>query len=222
MYYIGSSSEISAPVAFYDVELARLLRTNKKVIVRLFRKLKNDMSTPKPLTERVFYQVYISPLIKVLFSFVGDTMPIWGSLLVSIILTDILPANAWPGLPFFINDGTIIVISFAFLSTSLYYSTRSLKINMLNVFTGVLIIISILLFTRAIGLKVKNETLHNEPHQPDNLVFYGSIGIFFFSSILYFIILVIQKYKASKANLANERNKDQDNLENNFRNSKIS
>ena len=174
------------------------------------------------LTEKRFYQVLISPLIKVLFSFIGDTMPIWGSLLVSLIFVKILPSNAWPGLSFFINDGTIIVISFAFLSNALYYSTRSLKINLLNGISSALVLASILIFTRAIALKVTQETKYTELQSSDNLVYYGSVWIFICSLILYYIIIVCQKYKATRSNVKKVRNSQQNNLEENFRNNKIS
>jgi hypothetical protein len=178
------------------------------------------MSLTPPFKDSPFYKICISPLIKVGFAFVGDTMPIWGSLLVSFVLVKILPSGAWPGLSFFINDGTIIVISFAFLSSALYYSTRNLKINLLNVSTSLLVLISILLFTRAIGLKVTNESNHNEPHSLDDQVYYGSIAIFIISFFLYYIVLVEQKYKANRSNLTNERNKTQASLEQDFRKNK--
>lgn len=168
-----------------------------------------------PFKESFLYKVFLSPLIKVSFSFVGDTMPIWGSGLVSILFIGILPINAWPGLAYFITDGTIIVISFAFLSNALYYSTRSLKINLSNVISILLLLASIGLYTRAIGLK-----LASEKHDCDKSVYIGSILIFIISLMIYYIIIANQKYKQVRSNLSKERNKEEDTLEGKYRQSK--
>jgi amino acid permease len=178
------------------------------------------MATKTPFTETYAYKVWLSPLIHVGFSLVGDTMPLWGSLLVSLVFVGILPDGAWPGLSFFIIDGTIIVISFAFLSNTMYYSTRDKKYNFFNVFASILILASISLFTRAIGLKVSYSTHPSGGHVNDDLVKYGSWGIFIVSFLLYYFYLVRKKYKEEKSNVPQERLKDQNNLEQDFRTNK--
>jgi hypothetical protein len=187
------------------------------MVIKIFYYLKEIISKSRviPFKETFLYKVFLSPLIKVSFSLVGDTMPIWGSGLVSLLFIGILPINAWPGLAYFITDGTIIVISFAFLSNALYYSTRSLKINVPNTISILLLIASMGLFTRAIGLK-----LSGGKHDCDKSVYIGSILIFIFSLMIYYIIIANQKYKQVRSNLSKERTKEEDTLEGKYRQSK--
>jgi hypothetical protein len=158
------------------------------------------------------YRVWISPLIRVSFSFFGDTVGIWmGFFIIKIIFYKQL---SWPGIDYFIQDGKILLISFAFFSAALYYATRGLRITLLNFIAGLFLLAALFYYIRAIGSKT--DSSHGNEYVKDWGLHYASLIIFFGAIILYYLILLRSRIIETKSDVAAERDHEQSKLEDKF------
>ena len=143
---------------------------------------------PKIVGDKKVYKIWFSPLITVLYSALGNTAGIWiGYLLIEFIFSGIW--GTWPGITSLINDGVILLISFSFLTSVLYQSTRRLRINIFNVLTCAILIFVSFIYARVIAIGIYDESLEN-----DNLVYNVSLLSFGVSLLIFYICLVYEKY----------------------------
>jgi len=167
--------------------------------------------------ETDFYKIYVSSLINVLFSVIGNTVGIWaGYLIISFILDHLIVGLRWPGLLAFIKDGAILLISFSFLTTALYASTRRLKINFFNSVSVILLVVNLGFYIRVIVLK---QNADYKEHY-DGYVLISSYVIFYFSLVLLYIILAREKYIENNSDTQKGRNSSYLNLKSNFNSNK--
>lgn len=175
----------------------------------------------KPFQDRWFYKVIFSPLIKVLFSVLGDTMGIWGAFLIlNFIFTGLWPNLKWPGIDYFIQEGKIILVSFAFLSSALYYCTRKLRINLLFILVIVHMVGTVLIYSRAIALQLKDGVEEKSKAITDWVLKGYSIYIFYASIVLYLLVLFREKWLENRDELNKQRNTQQENLQARFERNK--
>ncbi len=164
-------------------------------------------------TDSLFYRIYLSSLINLLFSVVGNTVGIWaGYLIITFILDHLIKGLTWPGLLSFIQDGSILLISFSFLTTALYSSTRKLKITFFNSVSVTLLFVNLGFYIRVIVLK------QNFPCQPhsDTYVTLSSYIIFYSSLILLYIILAREKFIENNADTLRSRDSSYSDLTSKF------
>lgn len=144
----------------------------------------------KIMRESNFYKVWLSPLINLLFSVLGNTAGIWlGFVLINYILFGIFDSLKWPGVKALIDDGVILLISFSFLTSVLYQSTRRAKINFFNIISSFMLVVAALYYTRVILIEQSNNDIHN-----DASINFISLTMFFGSIILLYANLVYDKY----------------------------
>ncbi len=180
-----------------------------------FKRTKNFIIKMASTIKKIGYKVFIVPLIKVSFTFWGGTLGIWGSFLIlNVLFSKVFPTAHFPGLDNFVHHGEILIISFAFLAEALFYSTRDLKINFFNVASVILLITSIFLYVRVIALK--SSSLNPTDH--DSIIFTYSPICFFASIVLFYFIIVREKYHEESGNIPVIRERDLDTLEEKFNN----
>jgi hypothetical protein len=166
----------------------------------------------QPFIETKFYKVYISPLISLLFAVFGNTVGIWALyIFVKIFFVKIWPSSIWPGIRTFIQDGSILLISFSFLASAFYFSTRRLKITFYNVAAGLLLLSNTIFYWRAIALKNSN----NSSWMSDDLIHDISVIAFFIAIVLLYLIQARDKYMENTDALE-ERESEYDHLRENF------
>lgn len=166
----------------------------------------------QPFIETKFYRVYISPLINLLFAVLGNTVGIWALyIFVNVFFLRVWRNLKWPGIEIFINDGSILLISFSFLASALYYTTRRGKITFKNVFSLILLLFNTGFFWRAIAIKQSNDL----SIQNDFLIYKVSMIMFFASIVWLYVILARDKY-VENTDLEEERNNEYDQLTQTF------
>jgi len=144
----------------------------------------------KKIRESNFYKIWLSPLINLLFSVFGNTAGIWlGFVLINYILFGIWDSLTWPGVKELIADGVILLISFSFLTSVLYQSTRRAKINFFNIISSFMLVVAALYYTRVILIEQSSKDILN-----DASINFVSVTMFFGSIILLYANLVYDKY----------------------------
>lgn len=100
-----------------------------------------------------FYSASVQTLIILL----GNTFGIW----FTYILGDIVFNSfiKWPGFLYFLNDGSLLVITFSILTTVILSTTTELKLNFYNIISFVLMILTSLVFARNMGLNGQNQNV---------------------------------------------------------------
>ena len=181
------------------------------------------METP-PIKETRFYKVYCSAFFQVAFSVFGDSMAIWGTFIIANwLFAELWPNLYWPGINYFIVDGKVILISFSFLSSAMYYSTRDLRINIRNILVGIHLLASLFIFCRVIALNAihseKDLALLKE-EKLDWIVYPFSIYVFFASICLYYWVINRKRSIENSDELTGKRRGDQDTLEGRFKKNK--
>lgn len=145
---------------------------------------------------------------------IGNTVGIWaGYLIITFILDHLIKGLTWPGLISFIQDGSILLISFSFLTTALYSSTRKLKITFFNSISVALLFVNLGFYIRVIVLK------QNFPCQThsDSYVNVSSYIIFYASLLLLYIILAREKFIENNADTLKSRNSSYSDLSSKFK-----
>ena len=166
----------------------------------------------QPFIETKLYKVFISPLINLLFAVFGNTVGIWSLyIFVNVFFPKVWKNITWPGIHSFIFDGSILLISFSFLASALYYATRQRKITFNNVFSALLLICNTGFYWRAIAINQSN----NPSLQNDQLIYTISIIMFFVSIVWLYIILARDKY-VENADMQEERDNEYNQLRKNF------
>lgn len=154
--------------------------------------------------------VFISPLINVLFSAIGNTAGIWiGYLIINYIFSGVWKDLTWPGINSLINDGVLLLVSFSFLTAVIYQTTRRLKINFFNVISFVILIIVASYYARVIALGYAENKIVNDASikSVSYLSFYGSLFLLYSS-------LVYDKWIENFGDARGNRNNDYHNLKN--------
>lgn len=161
------------------------------------------------------YKLWISPLINVIFSALGNTAGIWvGYILIKSIFSGVWNDLEWPGINSIVDDGVLLIISFSFLTSVLYQSTRRLKINLFNVISSVVLVMVAAYYARVIAIEQSTMDV-----QGDTSVSAVSWFAFSLSLLLLYISLVYEKYVQQGGSKAKKkRDDDYDELSDNFKN----
>ena len=158
------------------------------------------------------YKMWFSPLINVLFSALGNTAGIWvGYILIKSIFFGIWEDLEWPGFNKLVNDGVLLLISFSFLSSVLYQSTRRLKINLFNVLSSFILVIVAAYYARVIAIEQSSVDILN-----DSAIYKVSLLAFWVSLLLFYSSLVYEKYVQLYGDVRTNRNNDYDDLKDQF------
>ncbi len=167
----------------------------------------------KQIGDSSFYKLWFSPLINVVFSAVGNTAGIWvGYILIEFIFSDIWDGLKWPGLDSLVSDGVLLIISFSFLTSVLYQSTRRLKFNFFNITSLILLVIVSAYYVRVIAIEQADTKIMNDKaiYGISTLAFVGSL-------ILLYISLVWERYVQQSGNNARiNRNNELKDLKDQF------
>jgi hypothetical protein len=95
----------------------------------------------------------ISAIIQWVFLIFGNTFGIWFTyFVIKLILDGIIKNLKWPGINFFIENGSFLVITFSILTSIILTTTARKKINFYNGFASVLLILTTFVYIRCIGL----------------------------------------------------------------------
>ncbi len=165
------------------------------------------------------FKVFVSPLWPVLVNVAGNTAGIWfGWILIKYVLFGFFDNLKWPGMDSLINEGVLLLVSFSFLSTIIYESSKRWRINVFNAFGFIMLLAVCLSYTRAIGLRQVQKTTSLETEfEPDKFVFVASLCAFFGSIILLYSLLARDRYvRLSGAHPASSRGEDGDELKKEF------
>jgi hypothetical protein len=158
-----------------------------------------------------WYKIYIESLINVGFAGIGNTAGIWmGYIIIKFVFTGVFENLSWPGLSSLIQDGVILIISFSFLSSALYHSTRRLKINISNTLSIVFIVAIALFYARVIALEQTGEE-----RGIDEILSVVSIVAFAISLIIYYGTLAYERY-IQHTDFAEKRDSDYDEMSKDF------
>ncbi|PHS52345.1 MAG: hypothetical protein COB01_07430 [Lutibacter sp.] len=156
--------------------------------------------------------MWFSPLINVMFSAFGNTAGIWvGYILIKSIFFGIWEELEWPGFNKLVNDGVLLIISFSFLSSVLYQSTRRLKINFFNVLSSLILVVVAAYYARVIAIEQSTVNILN-----DSAIYNVSLRAFWISLILLYSNLVYEKYIQLYADARANRNNEYDDLKDQF------
>lgn len=100
----------------------------------------------------------IRAALQTLAIILGNSVGIWLSyFLIEFYFKGINPNISFPGFETFLIDGTLMVITFSFLTTVLVSMSNRLKHNFYNISAIVLLIVSAIIYSRFIGLGSKVE-----------------------------------------------------------------
>lgn len=166
---------------------------------------------PKEIGDKKTYKMWFSPLINVMYSALGNTAGIWiGYILIKKIFFGIWGELEWPGIGQLINDGVVLLISFSFLASILYQSTRRLKINLFNILSSIILVIVSAYYARVIAIELSENAISD-----DTAVYTVSLASFWGSLVLFYINLVYEKY-IQFGDARKNRNSDYNQLETQF------
>lgn len=169
-------------------------------------------SWQRKVGESKIYKMWFSTLINVLYSALGNTAGIWvGYIIITSIFSGIWEGLEWPGFDKLVNDGVLLLISFSFLSSVLYQSTRRLKINLFNVLSSIVLVIVAAYYARVIAIEQSDANILNDKtiYTVSLLAFWGSLTLFYGS-------LVYEKYVQLFSDARSKRNTDYEDLRDQF------
>lgn len=167
-------------------------------MIEKLRKIQNDIGDSK------VYKLWISPFINVLFSALGNTAGIWiGYILIKSVFSGIWVNFEWPGIDKLINEGVLLIISFSFLTSVLYQSTRRLKFNFFNICSIIILVVVSAYYARVIAIEQSDVSKLN-----DKTIHTVSLFAFWISLILLYISLVYEKYVQDGIDPRKKRNND--------------
>lgn len=128
-------------------------------------------------------------------------------------------SHPWPGLTALINQGVFLLISFSFLASALFVSTRRLRINLLNVISAIALVIVVFYYARVIALSQSTD-LQVSPDgkcQYDQTIQTCSYLIFILSVILLYLVLCWESYVVIRGNESlDARDGDYDDLKSQY------
>lgn len=120
---------------------------------------------------------FLDALYQSIFILLGNTVGIWlAYIFINFILTGIIPDLRWPGFLSFVTDGSLLLITFSILTTVLMSSSSNFKFNAYNIFSLILLLITILLYVRNVGLNGKEINIYS-----GSLPFIASSVLLFFA-----------------------------------------
>ena len=102
---------------------------------------------------------YLQAFIQTLIIFLGNTVAIWLTFFLIQFFKGINEEIAYPGILSFVSDGTILIITFSFLTTILIATTNKFKANFYNISSLILILITSIIYAKFTGLGGEKETL---------------------------------------------------------------
>jgi hypothetical protein len=171
-------------------------------VIKKLQKLNKDIGDSK------LYKLWLSPLINVLFAALGNTAGIWiGYILIKSIFSGIWVNFEWPGINKLINEGVLLIISFSFLTSVLYQSTRRMKINFFNIISTLILVVVAAYYARVIAIEQSDISKMN-----DEAIHTVSLLAFWISLILLYISLVYEKYVLDGGDVRKNRNSDYNDL----------
>jgi len=120
----------------------------------------------------------LNTIFQSFFILFSNTAGIWLTyFLVNFILVGIICNLKWPGFMSFVQNGSLLLITFSNLTTVIITTSANLKFNKYNIFAIILLVISQLIFARFVGLNGQQ------------LDFYSGTIPFLLSCILLFFAL---------------------------------
>lgn len=140
------------------------------------------------------------PIIETLLNVIGNTAGIWLTFVViSLFYEGIIEDNHWTGFLYFIVDGSLLIITYSFLTTILITSFKNFELNKYNISALVILITTSVLYARHLGIK------SNTTEESLNLEWYLWVP-FILSIILLFLTLLSDSRKRGKSNWLSNRN----------------
>lgn len=94
----------------------------------------------------------LQAFIQTLIIFLGNTVAIWLTFFLIQFFKGINEEIEYPGVASFVTDGTILIISFSFLTTILIATTNKFKPNFYNLSSLILILITAIIYAKFTGL----------------------------------------------------------------------
>ena len=92
-----------------------------------------------------------------LFITLGNTFGIWFTyIIIDYIFSGLIPELKWPGFYFFIDNGSLLTITFSVLTSIILSTSINLKLNWYNGLSIALLIITTIIYARCIGLNGKH------------------------------------------------------------------
>lgn len=68
------------------------------------------------------------------------------------ILHGLIPGLKWPGIDVFVENGSLLIITFAILTTIILTTTAQKRVNIYNGSAGLLLIFTTFVYIRCVGL----------------------------------------------------------------------
>ncbi len=95
----------------------------------------------------------IQAIIQTVAILLGNTVGIWLSyFLIQFFFKGINPDITYPGFRSFLLDGTLLIVTFSFLTTIIISMTNIIKFNFYNILAAIILLFSSIIYSRFIGL----------------------------------------------------------------------
>ncbi|HRG21848.1 MAG TPA: hypothetical protein PLQ57_12485 [Saprospiraceae bacterium] len=98
------------------------------------------------------FQRFYKSLLETLIQVIGNTAGIWLTYIISVVFFSGIVNTDWQGLEYFLKEGSLLIISFSFLTNVLVSSYNGYYLNRYNVLAIILFICIAIIYAKHLGL----------------------------------------------------------------------